>query len=74
LLESSLGVRAHAEEAAHELEAATAQLNVLKQQASELQAKMMSLRVEREASMKQADTLRDSLAGVRARTRRLRRF
>src|SRR5207302_51814 len=55
LLESSLGVRAHAGEAAHGLEAATAQLNVLKQQASALQAKMVSLRVDREASMKKAD-------------------
>jgi len=67
LLESSLGVRARAEEAAHELEAATAQLNMLKQAASALQVKMVSLRAERETSMKRAETLRDSLAGVRAR-------
>jgi chromosome segregation protein len=67
LLESSLGVRAHAEEAAHEVEAASLQLNALKKEASELQAKVVGLRAEREASMKQAETLRDSLAGVRAR-------
>jgi chromosome segregation protein len=67
LLESSIGVRAQAEDAAHELETASMQLNALKQEASVLQAKMVSLRAEREASMKQAETLRDSLASVRAR-------
>ncbi len=67
LLESSIGARGQAEEAAQELQAASLQLNMLKQQASELQAKMVSLRAEREASTKQADSLRDSLAGVRAR-------
>ena len=67
LLESSIGLRAQAEEAAHELEAANAHLSLLKQQASELQSKIVSLRAERETSRKQAETLRDSLAGVRAR-------
>ena len=67
LLESSIGVRGQAEEAAHELEAGSARLNVLKQQVSELQATMVSLRAEREASAKQAEASRDSLAGVRAR-------
>src|SRR5882724_8599346 len=67
LLESSIGVRGQAEEAAQELQAASLQLNALKQQASELQTKMVSLRAEREASAKQAEALRDSLAGVRAR-------
>ena len=67
LLESSIGVRGQAEEAAHELEFADARLNVLKQQASELQATLLSLRAERETSAKQAESLRDSLAGMRAR-------
>src|SRR5262249_13300706 len=67
LLESSIGVRALAEEAAQELEAATLQLNALKRLAGELQARIVGLRLEREASMKQAETLRDSLASVRAR-------
>ncbi len=67
LLESSIGARGQAEEAAQGLEAASLQLNKLKEQASELQAKMTGLRAEREASAKQAESLRDSLAAVRAR-------
>ena len=67
LLESSIGVRGQAEDAARDLEAASIQLSALKQQTAELQAKLVSLRAEREASAKQAETLRDSLAGVRAR-------
>src|SRR5262249_61491300 len=55
------------EEAAQELQASSMQLNKLKQQASELQEKMASLRAEREASAKQAEALRDSLAAARAR-------
>src|SRR5262249_20202600 len=62
-----IGVRAEAEDAARELEAASMQLNALKQEAAVLQAKMVGLRSKREAAMKQAETLRDSLAGVRAR-------
>ncbi|HJZ62876.1 MAG TPA: chromosome segregation protein SMC [Candidatus Acidoferrum sp.] len=67
LLESSIGVRGQAEEAAQELEAAALQLNALKRLLSELQTRIVGLRAEREASMKQAESLRDSLAAVRAR-------
>jgi len=67
LLESSIGVRGQAEEAAQELETATLQLNALKRLAGELQVRIVGLRAEREASMKQAESLRDSLAAVRAR-------
>ncbi|HVS89786.1 MAG TPA: chromosome segregation protein SMC [Candidatus Acidoferrum sp.] len=67
LLESSIRIRGEAEEAAHDFEAATGQLNTLKQDAAELQAKMIDLRAQRETAGKQAEVLRDALAGVRAR-------
>ncbi|HEU0369769.1 MAG TPA: AAA family ATPase, partial [Candidatus Acidoferrum sp.] len=67
LLELSIRLRADAEDAAHVLEGAKSQLNALKQQGIELQSKQHALRVEREERAKQSQTLRDSLAGVRAR-------
>ena len=67
LLELSIRLRADAEDAAHVLEGANGQLNALKQQGIEFQSKLHALRVEREERAKQSETLRDSLAGVRAR-------
>jgi chromosome segregation protein len=67
LLESSIRIRSEAEEAAHDLESATAQLHALKQRAAGLQAKMLDLRAQRETTSKQAEALRDALSSVRAR-------
>ncbi len=67
LLETSMRARDDAERAAHDHEAATGQLNALKQSAAELQAKIAAFREQSEALSKEAGALRDSLAGVRAR-------
>ena len=67
LLESSIKVRDDAERAALEFEAANGQLNLLMRQAAELQASIGTLRQEREAMTAQADALRESVVGVRAR-------
>jgi chromosome segregation protein len=67
LLESSIRIRGEAEEAAYDFEAATSQLNGLKQRAAEHQAKIADLRAQRETSAKQTETLRDALSSVRAR-------
>jgi chromosome segregation protein len=67
LLESSIKVRDDADTAAHEFEAATGQLSVLKQKAADWQATIQELRQEQEAIKQQVDVLRDSLSGVRAR-------
>jgi chromosome segregation protein len=67
LLESSIRLRSDAEEAAYALDAANGQMVGLKQQVAELHLKMTTLRDERETRAKHAETLRDSLAGVRAR-------
>src|SRR5262249_40882559 len=67
LLELSIRLRADAEDTAHVLEAANGQLNNLKQQGVEFHAKLHALRSEREERAKESETLRDSLAGVRAR-------
>jgi chromosome segregation protein len=67
LLESSVRVRDEADRAAMDWETATSQLKVLSQEAAALQARMADLRDQREATTKQAEALRDSLAGVRAR-------
>jgi chromosome segregation protein len=67
LLESSICLRNDAEEAAYALDAANGQMVVLKEQVVQLHSKMTGLRNEREARAKHAETLRDSLAGVRAR-------
>jgi chromosome segregation protein len=67
LLESSIKVRDDADSAAHEFEAATGQLSVLKQKAADWQATIQELRQEQEAIKQQVDVLRDSLSGVRAR-------
>jgi len=67
LLESSIKVRDDAERAALEFEAANGQLNALMVKAAELQASIGTLRQEREAMTAQADALRESVVGVRAR-------
>ncbi len=67
LLESSIQIRDGAERAALEWEAANGQLGALNQKVAALQGRIAGLREEREAAAKEADALRDSLAGVRAR-------
>jgi chromosome segregation protein len=67
LLETSMRARDDAESAAFDYESATSQVNALKQNAAELQAKLAGFREQRDALSKEAGALRDSLAGVRAR-------
>ena len=67
LLENSIQVRGDAEEAAYALDAVNGQMSGLKQQVTGLQTRMSALRNEREERSKHAETLRDSLAAVRAR-------
>jgi chromosome segregation protein len=67
LLETSTRVRDDAERAAYDHESASGQFNTLKQAAATLQAEIATLREQRDATTKQADALRDALAGVRAR-------
>jgi chromosome segregation protein len=67
LLENSIRVRDEADRAAFDWEMATEQLNALSQNATTLQARVAELRQQREATTKQAESLRDSLAAVRAR-------
>ncbi len=67
LLEFSIRVRSDAEEAAYALDAANGQMSASKQQVLQLQEKLTALRNEREDRAKHAETLRDLLAGVRAR-------
>jgi chromosome segregation protein len=67
LLESSIKVRDDADTAAHEFEAASGQLSMLKQKAADWRATIHELQQERETVKQQVDALRDSLSGVRAR-------
>ena len=67
VLETSMRARDDAERAACELEAVSGQLSALKQNEAELQAKIGGLREQRNGLTKEADSLRDSLASVRAR-------
>jgi chromosome segregation protein len=67
LLESSIRIRDAAERAAQDFQNATTQADLLQQKAGELHARMAELRQKREETSKEADSLRDSLAGVRAR-------
>ncbi len=67
LLESSIRIRDEADRAAYDWESATSQLKALGQEAVTLHARTADLRQQRELTVKQAETLRDSLAGVRAR-------
>jgi chromosome segregation protein len=67
LLEVSIKVRDDAERAAMEWESANAQLSALTVKSAELQASIGTLRQERERKSMEADALRDSVVGVRAR-------
>jgi chromosome segregation protein len=67
LLEASIKVRDDAERAALEWEAASAQLQALTVRAAELQASIGALRQERERLSAEADALRESVVGTRAR-------
>jgi len=67
LLESSIKVRDDAERAALEFEAASGQLGALTVKAAELQSSIGVLRQERERMSAEADALRESVVGVRAR-------
>ncbi len=67
LLESSITVRDDADRAAQDWQSATNQLGILQRQSAEVQARLAELRQKSEETRKQADSLRDSLAGVRAR-------
>jgi chromosome segregation protein len=67
LLEMSIRVRNDAEEAAHALDAANGQLSASKREVAQLHGALATLRGDREERAKHAETLRDSLAGVRAR-------
>jgi len=67
LLESSVRIRDDAERAAQDLQSAMTRTGLLQQKAEELHARLVELRQKREETSKEADSLRDSLAGVRAR-------
>ena len=67
VLETSMRARDDAERAAYDFESASTKLNSLKQSAADLQAKITGFREQRDAMTKQADALRDSLSGIRAR-------
>ena len=74
LLESSIRVRDDAEQAAQNLQAAMAELEQLQSQAAQLQVHLGELRQNRERTSKEADSLRDSLSGIRARHSTLTRI
>ena len=67
LLESSIRIRDDAERAAQDLQNALTRVGLLQQKAGESHARMTELRRQREETSTEADSLRDSLAGVRAR-------
>jgi chromosome segregation protein len=67
LLESSIQIRDDADRAARDWESAGSQLGALNRQAAELQARIAVLRESRETATKEADILRDSIVGLRAR-------
>jgi chromosome segregation protein len=67
LLENSIRVRDEADQAAYDWEAATTQLSNLNRETARLQERMTELRQQRDATTQKADSLRDTLAGVRAR-------
>ena len=67
LLESSIQVRDDAERAAQDWQNAITQSAELQKRAAELQGRIAELKHTREKAQKEADALRDNLAGVRAR-------
>ena len=74
LLESSIRVREDAEQAANAFQGATNQVESLQQQSAALQSRLAELRHTRERTTQEADSLRDSLAGIRARHSTLTRI
>jgi len=67
LLEGSIKVRDDAESAAQDWQSATTRAAELQQRAAELQGRMAELKQSREKAQHEADALRDTLSGVRAR-------
>ncbi len=67
LLESSLRVRDDAEQAAQNYQDAMSHASALQQTAAQLHTRLAQLREDRDRTTKEADSLRDSLAGIRAR-------
>jgi chromosome segregation protein len=67
LLESSLRVRDDAEQAAQNYQNAMSHASVLQQTAGQLHARLAELRQDRDRTTKEADSVRDSLAAIRAR-------
>jgi chromosome segregation protein len=74
LLESSIRVREDAEQAANAFQGATNQVESLQRHFAALQSRLAELRQTRERTTKEADSLRDSLAGIRARHSTLTRI
>jgi chromosome segregation protein len=67
VLEASIRVRDDAETAAQEWQNASNQVAALQQKAQEVHARVVELKNKREAISREADALRNSLAGVSAR-------
>jgi chromosome segregation protein len=74
LLESSIRIRDDAQDAAQGLQSAMNELEELQSKAAQLQVQMADLRQRRERTSKEADSLRDSLSGIRARHSTLTRI
>jgi chromosome segregation protein len=74
MLETSIRVRDDAEHAAQSLQNAMAELELLQTRGAQVQARLAELRQKREQTSKEADFLRDSLSGVRARHSTLTRI
>ena len=74
LLEASLRARDDADQAARNLQLAMGELEQLESQVAKLQARHVELRQQREQTSKEADFLRDSLSGIRARHSTLTRI
>jgi chromosome segregation protein len=67
VLEASIRVRDDAETAAQEWQSSSNQVAALQQKAREVQVRVMELKNKREAISREAEALRNSLAGVSAR-------
>ncbi len=74
VLETSIRIRDEADNAAQNLQTATAELQQLQGQGAHLQAHLAELRQKRERTSKEADFLRDSLSSIRARHSTLTRI
>jgi chromosome segregation protein len=74
LLESSIRIRDDAQNAAQGLQEAMNELEELQGKTAKLQVHLVGLRQKRESTSKEADSLRDSLSGIRARHSTLTRI